>query len=101
MLFDARSGSIRALTERSFAAAWHGPAVVLGNDQHVLLQHPESGRPAANLLRGMCVPRATSNPHHPFILIANERQQQHVLLLWALDVIEGSATGSPVVGAGR
>lgn len=94
--YDARFPAgrrARGFPVPSVAAAWHtGEGVIYSSLSNLYYQFlRDASAPVELPLRGASVPRRTSNPMHPFILIAVDEKAPFQLNLWAMDLVDEDA----------
>ncbi|GEM_PF-2833289 len=90
--YDARESAgrrARGLPAPSIAAAWHtGDGIVYSGRSALYYQFLRDGSAPVELLKGPGVPRTTSNPMHPFVLVAMDQNANFQLNLWAMDLVD-------------
>lgn len=86
--YDARwpeGQRVRGLPSPSIAAAWHtGDGIIYSSLSRVYYQFLRDRSAPVELFKGSGVPCATSNPAHPFVLIAMDTKVLFQLNLWAM-----------------
>ena len=90
--YDARpmeGRRVRGLPSPSIAAAWHtGEGIVYSSWSALHYQFLRDGSEPVELLKGASAPRLTSNPMHPFVIVAVDRNAMFRLNLWAMDLVD-------------
>jgi len=90
--YDARfpeGRRVRGFPAPSVAAAWHNDEGVIYSSLTALsYQFLRDGSAPVELLKGASVPRKTSNPMHPFVLVAVDEKIPFQLNLWAMDLVD-------------
>lgn len=87
--WPAEGRRVRGLPAPSIAAAWHhGEGIVYSSRSALHYQFLREGSSPVELLKGAGGVRLTSNPMHPFILIAVDRSAAFRLNLWAMDLVD-------------
>lgn len=87
--WPAEGRRVRGLPVPSIAAAWHhGEGIVYSSRSALHYQFLREGSSPVELLKGAGGVRLTSNPMHPFILIAVDRSAAFRLNLWAMDLVD-------------
>lgn len=90
--YDARSPEgrrVRGLPSPSLAAAWHtGDGIVYAGRRAIYYQFLRERSAPVELLKGFSVPRMTSNPMHPFVLVAVDQNVPFQLNLWAMGIVD-------------
>ena len=90
--YDARfpeGRRVRGFPAPSIAAAWHNDeGVIYSSRSKLSYQFLRDGSAPVELLKGASVPRRTSNPMHPFVLVAVDEKNPFHLNLWAMDLVD-------------
>lgn len=93
--YDARfpeGRRVRGFPAPSVAAAWHnGEGVIYSSLSKLYYQFLREGSEPVELLTGARMPRKTSNPMHPFVLMAVDEIMPYQLNLFAMDLVDEDA----------